>query len=514
MEPIKITGTLLPIVGIDTSLPPEYIDGAPDLQNVEVDRGTLIKRYGLSELGVTVSGAYPIQAGIEFRAGDQNHVLRIAQNAIEKWNSGAQDWDSILTSGTVSLPLNFTEADEVVIATPFDGGQRIAVITTGADELLKYDGGTEVELLGGSPPKAKYAISFGAHLVLAHITDEGGNAYPNRVWWSRAGFPEQWDAVTTNAGFNTLTAGGDITGLGIFGNYLAVHKQEVLYLGYAASSPAILFDAKYTPGTIAHNTIRMLPNGLMAYLAVDGIRFFNGGTSKLVDSTINLDIRQQLNLAYAYTAWGIVYQDVDEYWCAIPLGDEQVPTTIFRVNYKTGQIHKHVMTASRCAFYFKNTLELTWDQYVGLWDNATGRWNDGAGGSGFPNLVIGSNDGKTLKFDKAAADDDGVAIDAFYETKDFMNEHKGQFSRWKRMELWAKGESVLISYSTDSGETWYDIEDVELDAEYPIDSTPIMIYFDVLSTKIRFRFKHDKLVGGFQLKQFLLYHTPREKRGV
>lgn len=114
--------------------------------------------------------------------------------------------------------------------------------------------------------------------------------------------------------------------------------------------------------------------------------------------------------------------------------------------------------------------------------------------------------------DPTVNDDNLVANDAIWESKDFESDVKGQICRWQQMELWAKGNSVDVYYSIDSGATWVPISNVTLDSDYPSDDSPDMLYFDVLSSKIRFRFRNSSSSSTFYIKQFIASYKPREMR--
>ena len=72
------------------------------------------------------------------------------------------------------------------------------------------------------------------------------------------------------------------------------------------------------------------------------------------------------------------------------------------------------------------------------------------------------------------------------------------------------GNDVDIDYSIDSGITWTNIETSALGSEYPEDYAPDILYFDVLSSKIRFRFRNSTLAETFYLKQFMMCSQPKQ----
>jgi hypothetical protein len=152
---------------------------------------------------------------------------------------------------------------------------------------------------------------------------------------------------------------------------------------------------------------------------------------------------------------------------------------------------------------------------VGSWDESTQRWDDKSLSSLFKLVILGDSAGLTYKGDNTVADDNDVAVDAYWETKDYQSDELGRLCQWVGMDLWAKGNDVVVSYSIDSGQTWKAISNgtVSLDAEYPTDDDPDELWFDTVSSKIRFRFRNSTAGSTFFLKQFTIKYRNREMRG-
>jgi hypothetical protein len=88
----------------------------------------------------------------------------------------------------------------------------------------------------------------------------------------------------------------------------------------------------------------------------------------------------------------------------------------------------------------------------------------------------------------------------------------GRLVNWQLMQVWAKGSGLTAYYSTDGGVTFTEIGTLTLSADYPTDDDPDYLYFDVVSSKIRFRFRNNTTGETFTLKQFALEAVPREVR--
>jgi len=266
-------------------------------------------------------------------------------------------------------------------------------------------------------------------------------------------------------------------------------------------------------GTVAHNSIMELPSGEQIFLAKDGIRVFNGISAPLIESPINDEIRQSVNAQYAYRAWSVVVREKDEVWIGIPIGSQTFGETVYKFNYKTRVLYKDTRSGTTAAWLGSASASITWDEMVGTWDGSAEIWNGTGFSQGSKQVNIGNNLGYTSRVDTNVFTDSGSTINAILDTKVF-EDRTNNLARWLRMELWAKGGSVKVEYSTDNGETWSEAtgSPVTLTDEFPSESSPIMLYFDVVSSQIKFRFSNSETDETLQIKQFIVAYRPREER--
>ena len=495
------------VEGLDTSSPADYISeqSSPNNENFTLKSGLLAKRDGTTALGTTQSEE--ILGGTEFVRAGTTYNVRIGLDEIWHYTSGA--WADV--TGT---DLTGTTDDLIDIAIPLLSGVRILCITNGIDAIRKWTGSGDTAVLGGTPPKAKFIQEYKTYLVCANIT--GGTDVTQRVQWSDTADPETWDSG--NAGtMDLIEDAEDITGLSLFGNYLAVHKKSSINLGYLVQTSDIFrFDRKNTgAGTIANATIVNIPTGLQVFLAIDGIRAFNGINSQLIDAKVNDEIRGGLNAEYAFKSWAVLVNELDEVWLGVPIGSQTTPDTIYKYNYKTGVMYKDSRSKITAAWRSaSSSISKTWAATSGTWDSSTERWNQSSIAASFSKIHLADNTGLVTQVDSNVNDDNSVAIDAFWESKDFESEEKGRLARWQRLEFWAKGNTVKVWYSTDSGDTWTEMSDsaFSLDSSFPPDSAPLVAYFDVVSSKLRIKFSNSVSGETVSLKQFILGYVDRELR--
>jgi len=503
------TGSVLQVAGLDISKPAEYISdqACSQCQNVEVIESLLSKRVGESQLGAVIRGTgIEIMGGRQFTREDVNYNVRVGLDKIEVWDAANTEWDDITGSD-----LTGANTDLVDTAVPLLTGKSILCITNGKDAIRKYIASGNTADLGGTPPVADFIQEYKTYLVCANIG--GGTDIAQRVQWSDTADPETWTGGNSGA-VDLVDDGGGITGLNLFGNYLSVHKDKSIYLGYLVSSSAIFkFDRKATGvGTVANGSIVNIPTGEQIFLSKDGLRLFNGNTAPLIEAPINDEIRRSLNKTQANRAWGMLVLDKDEVWIGIPVGDYEVGSTIYKFNYAKRVLYKDYRENITVMWKGDSTSGLSWDDIDIAWDDYDYRWDDTAFGSDAEQLNLGYTTGEVTKSDVTTYQDKGVSYDSFWDSKDF--EHaQGIISRWKRMEFWAMGGSCRILYSVDAGATWVEMPDSSftLAGSMPSDESPLIAYFDVVSSKIRIRFQNTSN-ESFKLKQFVLEYTPREMR--
>jgi len=498
-------GGILTVQGLDVSKPAEYLrpENTPNCQNVKVNRNVIVKRDGTTVLGGGASdyimgGRYLIRDAVGYN-------VRVSPTTVSLYNTGTLVWDDITGSA-----LTAANTDTVDFATPLLSGKRILCITNGIDSVRKYIGTGNTAALGGTPPICKFMTEYRDYTVLANITT-GGNTYRTRVQWSDTANPENWSSG--NAGSKDLNDDNeDITGIKWFGEYLTVHKRSSIYLGYLVGSSSVFkFDKKSSGlGTIAHTTIQNLPNGLQAFLSSDGIRIFNGISSELIPSPVNEEIRETLNFEYVGYAWSLVRPDLDEYWVGVPVGLSMVGDTVYKFNYTNGTCHKDKRTNIISAWQFVNTVVLSWNDESGTWDSASDSWDSNTTGVANFIPIFGDTSGFTTYRNSSVNNDNLIAIDAFIESKDFESDEKGRLARWNQVKVWAKGNNVTVDYSVDGGLTWNYAQTIALDSEYPLDSSPDIYYFDVVSSKLRLRFRNNTAGETFTLKQFVVSYVNRE----
>lgn len=503
----------IPSGGLVVDKPAEYIDirSISNCQNIEITRNLVQQRRGGEDLGLSLGER--ILGQIELESGIDTYFVRVGLTKAQVINKATLVWTDIHHS-----LLAGTDDSQVSFAFPLFAAVRYLVYTNGVDNIRKYSGTGNDADLGGTPPKCKYLIDFKGYLVLAHVID-GGTTYFARVQWSDAGDPEEWDPVTSDSGAQDLLDDSlEITGIGRLGDFLSIHKESSIYLGQLVNNSDVFrFTRKETAGTIANGSIQNLPDGTQIFLARDGFRIFNGVTSDLIPSPITEELRDSISPEWAKRATSVLVKDLDEYWCGVAIGSQENPETVYKYNYRTGQMYKDERPGLMSLALYKKVGDDTWDSDPDSWDSDTTQWDSITELSLHKQVSFGFDDGMTT-LRSTSVNDSGEAIDSIWDTKDFtiadIDESLdiGNMIRWKGMQVWAKGNSVTVYYSIDSGSTWNTAATVPLNSDYPTDDNTTPVYFDVLSSKMRFRFRNNSLDESWTLKQYFLSYSIREAR--
>lgn len=503
------TTFISPSLGIDSSIPATYIDprSSPRHKNVQVWKALIEKRRGGALYGATLAERV-LSVG--------SFIRESAQSRFRVGPTKFQGWDGSAWQNRAHAALTGNDTHIVDWAVPELAGKKILVYTNYIDAPRKWTGTGNDALLGGSPPKCRYFINYQGYL-LALNTEETGTAYPSRVRWPEAGNIEGWASGDYGVK-DLLDDAKEITGGENFGRYAAVHKETAIYLGYlTGTSSTIRFERREAQGTAAGNTILNLPDGSQAYVSKTGIRLFNGVNAPLIQSPVNEELRETMNPEYIYRSFGLLMEHIDEAWFWVPIGSSQNPDTIFKYNFITRQIYKDERSGATAAGLHEITDQESWDEDPDSWDSDPTAWNSLTSQALAPRAIIGYSGGVTLERTDTP-DDNGVAVDSEWETKDYTaadlgyDDPEGMEIEWQGIEMIIKGTAIDVYYSLDQGTTFTLIGRKTLTSSWPTYRAPIISYFRAFNATCRFKFKNNIIGGSFAIKQIRPIAVQREGR--
>jgi len=374
------------------------------------------------------------------------------------------------------------------------------IATNYVNPIKKWTGSGTMTDLGGNPPRAKFIRKYKDYLVLGYVFS-GTTVYPQRVQWSDTGNPEEWS--TGNAGYQDLLEGVDwITGLEILGDRLIVFKERSIYSGYLVGTSEIFnFDLKVSGiGTPAPASIGNVGDELI-FLGWDNIYAFNGITIEDIGEPIKDELFSTMNSEKIGNCHALIIEELDEYHLFVPSVDSTYPDTEWVYNYIRKAWYRNSRKNITRAGYYQKQSSATWDTLSGTWDSQTARWDDRVYGALSPTNLLGDSSGYVYEWDYTVNDEAGVAIDGWFTTKDFTMNDFVRRKYWARLDVYGAGNSVVVDYSTDEGNTWTNLGTLTLTAEmnwHKLD-------FRITSEKIRFRFRNNNSGETFKIRMLTLY---------
>ncbi|KKN72860.1 hypothetical protein LCGC14_0407150 [marine sediment metagenome] len=498
MAKLKIRPIPVPRKGLDYTkagweLQPGF---CPNAENMWYHRGSFKKVTGYVNFGsgLPFTGEI-VLAGAEFETfAGNNYLLAITDSDIYKYETSNTTWTSLSGSysGDVDLPISFTEMNDKFI------------FTNNVDNIQKWTGtGNVTDLANATDYKCKVVRQFYNHLFLLNTT-ESGTAVPQRVRWSDVGDPEDW--TTGDAGSNDLVdTPGWIMGADLLGDHLVIYKEDSIILcDWIGGTSIYSFVTKVTgTGLYAQNTLVNVKDRHF-FLGTDNVYTYDGSN---VSSSIGDNIRDELfstiDAQYKDRCFAFKLDQYHQYWLCIPTSSAY-PDMAWVYNWKDKSWFKRPLPATAAVLWKEQTLT-NWDSIDATWDSLSISWDDKNFSEVYSALFLGTSDGYINKYDFASTNDDGSAIDGFFETPDYFKT-EGQeerdrsvtplWLRWLGLKFYAKGDGVTLHYSTDEGTTWTSIGTTTLTssfAEYTVD-------LSTSADRLRFRFRNNTTSETFEIQ--------------
>lgn len=488
---------LLPIKGTDFSIPSTYLpEGNNFPQNLQYFRGELIKRPGRSVLGSISIGAKKILhlAVFELTTGSVR-LIRHTKTNVMQYNSGTGAWDDI--TGINDLLGADTDFFSSAVITESD---LYVFVNNKVDNVKKYSDGGAIQNLGGSPPKAS-CIEYLTPYVLLGDLIESGNPFPFKIRWCDTGQPEVWTGGASGSQLLSDEPSG-IRAIKKLRNYAMVYKEKSVYRGAKVSTSSV-FDFQpfsfgkglYSPRALADNGLMHFYMGLNDFHSNDGIRINDIG------KPIREYLFNRLNRAVSSTCHAVHMETYKEIWFYVTIVGMDYPTEVWKYNYEMEFWYFDTVLNCITTALYKQTGFISWDQDTpGTWDQAVGTWDDQQGVTDSPLPVFGHDTGFVNRLDIGTFNDLNLAVDSRVDTKDYCGLDQNGLerdSRWMQLDVWAKGSSLKLYYSTDYGSNWTFVSENTLDPNKVEKST---FWFDFIAPHVRFRLQQDGLGKNLVLR--------------
>lgn len=377
---------------------------ATALQNVVfTGEGSIKTRDGYAQYGSTVAGSKKCVAMGQYAYSDGSGTITRSAYAvfgtdIYKYITGT--WTAQSRTLTDSLDGNFVQANNELYY--FNGQEDCQNLANTTWSTLSGLGAP----LSGVTTVGRYAVYKGGMLFVA-----GMDATPSRVYVSG----DSTSSLDTPEDFSggwaydvgTNDNSGIITGLAILGNYVVVLKQFGIYLLYGnTGGTQSLIQKVDKVGCIAPKSIAS--DGRCIYFqSADGhVYAFDGAQIYKISEVISGTIEDGLNTSYYDDSAG-VYDSVNDYYilsCVKAAASVPAYQLVFDIRdsiIQSGDYRKRVWTI------FDGPPANVWLEYTST-------------AGTIPTLLFGDSGGTGKIFTMfSGTNDDGTAINSYYDTKSF-----------------------------------------------------------------------------------------------
>jgi len=360
-----------------------------------------------------------------------------------------------------------TEADYISSCEAIDSntGDKVLVWSNWQDQVQFWNGAVNDALVAGAVYRAKFVAYIYDHLLLGFIDDDG-ERWPQSVWWSARGNIRDFTSWAADQGGEDLKQDPNwLTGIMPFRTHVVGYKDTSVIDGEPTGNvePAFSFyEDALLKGPLTWRTVRPIEGMYHLFLAGDG-NVYAHTTSEMtpVGDDVTKEIVSLMNLSRTRHSWAIVRPELGLYLLFIPTGSSQNPNTVYV--YSTEEKHwvrwtYPVKFTAGCFHEFPGSgTPLRFNEIpVGVkWKDAQYDLSQPVDAE-YPVLVTGDEDGYLYRHRISDLTDNGVAISAWLETKDYLYDGAAAFMALEsRMTLDEASDGIIkASASVDEGEHW------------------------------------------------------------
>ena len=374
--------------------------------------------------------------------------------------------------------------------------------SNGVDVIKKYDGNTLGDL-AALAPLANIIRQFKSYLF-ALDTVESGNPYRQRARWPDTADPTNW--LTGNAKFADLSGSDWIEqALRYKGDYFVILKSGSLWLGYASLDTDIFhFDQKVPEIGCAAGRTGVCLGEQIVFLGWDDFYMFDGIEAEAIGRKIRKELFRILKTEEVGRAFGVQLDDEKEYWLHVVSTASDYCDIAWVLNRESGAWTRHTFADYFTAYghyYIEDALRIG-DLTMKIRDM---NWKIGDRRllSQTPTLLFGDKDGYTYEHSPVEVNDNGDAIDAWFDTKDFILGGAEARMRAVRLDVYYSGGSLDVYYSTDKGETWTSLTTLATSTSL---QKPCIVRFRINTRQIRWRFRNGEVDQTFSFQRAVMYY--------
>lgn len=364
----------------------------------------------------------------------------------------------------IKAPVLTGSAEKHVTAVPIPWGDYL-VFTNGVNPLQYYDPTTDVvtevpNLPSGGGLVCQTLALYDNSIVIANLL-EGGTLYPYRYRYCAKGDLTAWASL--DAGYtDLLDVESHILQLLKLGPFLIAYRDKSVNRIGLSSNPLRRFDTDTAVTGIGifsnYGAVDLTDKHLV--WGNDGIYWYVGGFSaepipcpvynalfgvggELAEDTRNrafaLLLKKKNEVLFVYQASG---------------GSAPNKAARFHLSYETQPWTTRSFVDTFTGFGSRVSGDsFDWSELTGDWIDQIGDWASyNISGNIEQVTLCCKSQLQVMTYDYVAATDDGVAIPVVFETKDYA--HPDYMLRHDFLDIFLKGGTVTVEYSTDKGASW------------------------------------------------------------
>ena len=302
------------------------------------------------------------------------------------------------------------------------------------------------------------------------------------------------------------------------GNYVVLYGKKTIamqeYTGKTPDDPYSFYVRMAGIGTPSERGVANLGD-YHVVMGWDDVYIYRGGTDiESIGDKVSGELFDLINPTYIHRSFCVYLPEQYEVRIYFPLIGSTTPDCYFTYSLSNKSWSRGSRSYTGFGSYERKATAATWDT-VGTatttWDEMATRWDDVANERLSPLNIYGDGSGIVYQDNASLLNNGGVAIDGWWETKDFVvSEYRRSVTNWMSLHFEASGDTITVYYSTDLGESWSDGVVVTLTSawkKYRYD-------LNVNSPQIRFKFRNSTMSETFELREVEFGYITASDRGV
>jgi len=318
--------------GVSYELPKRLADPrfVRDSQGVRMREAVIRPAHGQTLISQILDGKVQLVEQILQYSGVPQRVVLTTTKAYRRiWSDDSWGWEVLADglSGSLDRPATSCFA------------QNTWIVTNGVDPVLKYNGTTMSNLLGGNGYQASETATHRARVV-THFTNclflldtiEDGQSIPQRVRWSDIGELETWSSDSFE---DLVDTPGGIVGAELLGNSLVIYKTDAIIQArpIGAQNRYAFTTQSVGVGLVARRSLIRMGN-VHVFLGRSPVTGFNiymndGSAIVPIGDPIKPMLEAELTKEYEHRSWSLWNPQEEVVMFFLPTGGSEYPNRVW-----------------------------------------------------------------------------------------------------------------------------------------------------------------------------------------